>query len=171
MAPAAGRAAFNADNDRLVGVLRPLLTVTGTPGDSAALIHLAIGVDDRTNSVIVAGSQNDLDTIRAIIARLEDAPTVQRTTHVVKLRNAGAVDVANALQPFLPVDLTIVNTGLTATNFLEIQRNIVVVAEPVTNTLLISATPEAFDALLPVIEQLDAQPPQVSVQVLIAEVT
>jgi type II secretory pathway component GspD/PulD (secretin) len=146
------------------------LTVTGTPGDSAALIQLAIGVDDRTNSIIVAGSQNDLDAVRAIIYRLEDAPSIQRTTHVVKLRNAGAVDVANALQPFLQSTLTIVNTGLASTNFLENNRAIWVAAEPVSNNLLVSCTPEAFNALLPVIERLDAQPLQVSVEVLIAEV-
>jgi type II secretion system protein D len=149
---------------------RPLLTATGVPGEGAGLIPLGVSVDYRTNSIIVAGSQNDLDAIRAIIARLDAAPYSARTTHVVKLRNAGAADVAGVLQTFFQTSLTAITTGLTQTNFIEITKNIVVVAEPVTNNLLIDATPDAFKALAPVIEQLDAIPLQVAVEVLIAEV-
>src|SRR5262249_14369676 len=150
--------------------LRPLLTATGVAGEGAGLIPLGVSVDYRTNSIIVAGSQNDLDAIRAIIARLDAAPYSARTTHVVKLRNAGAADVAGVLTSFFSTSLTAITTGLTQTNFIEITKNIVVVAEPVTNNLLIDATPEAFAALAPVIEQLDAIPLQVAVEVLIAEV-
>jgi type II secretory pathway component GspD/PulD (secretin) len=152
------------------GAVRPLLTTTGAPGDSAALVTPSITIDDRTNSVIVAASQNDLDAIQAIVYRLDDAPARQTVNHVIKLKNAGAVDVANALQPFLTQVLTIQNTGLTVTNNLEISRAIYVSAEPVSNNLLVSATPEAMAGLLPIIEQLDAQPLQVAVEVLIAEV-
>jgi len=149
---------------------RPLLTVTGVPGEGAGLIPLGISVDTQTNSIIVAASQNDLDAIRAIIGRLEDAPISRRVAHVVKLRNAGAADVAQVLTNFLSTSLTVITTGITQTNFVEMTRNIVVVAEPMTNNLLIDATPEAFAALAPVIEQLDAVPMQVEVEVLIAEV-
>lgn len=149
---------------------RPLLTLTGAPGDSANLIGLNISVDDRTNSIIVAGSQNDLDAIRAIVARLEDADIQQRQTHVYKVKNAGAADLANALQPFLNTSLDVIQTGLTQTNNTEVQRNIVIAAEPVSNNLLVSATPQAFAALMPVIEKLDSIPLQVSVEVMIAEV-
>ena len=38
--------------------------------------------DARTNSIIVAGSRNDLDTIAAIIARLEDAQELDRKSVV-----------------------------------------------------------------------------------------
>src|SRR5262249_13791758 len=99
-----------------------------------------------------------------------DAPIVQRVTHVVKLRNAGAVDVANALSPFLANTLTVINTNITATNFLDITRQIVVAAEPISNNLLVNCTPEAFNALLPIIERLHAQPLQVAVEVLIADI-
>jgi type II secretory pathway component GspD/PulD (secretin) len=150
--------------------LRPLLTATGSVSDGAGLLDLRISVDDRTNSIIVAATQNDLDAIRAIIARLEDAEIQQRATHVIKLRNASAVDVAGALTPFLTESLTVINTGLTVTNYLTTSRNIIVAPEPVTNNLLISATPAALATLIPIIEQLDAQPLQVSIEVLIAEV-
>ena len=53
--------------------VRPLLTLTGDPAAGATLLDLRITPDPRTNSLIVAGSRNDLDTIAAIIARLDDA--------------------------------------------------------------------------------------------------
>jgi type II secretory pathway component GspD/PulD (secretin) len=66
--------------------------------------------------------------------------------------------------------LTVISTGVVQTNYMELQRNVVVVAEPVTNNLLINATPQAMAALIPVIERLDAQPLQVAIETLIAEV-
>ena len=44
-----------------------------TPQVWVPIIELRISVDQRTNSLIVAGSRNDLDIIEAIISRLEDA--------------------------------------------------------------------------------------------------
>src|SRR5262249_42272470 len=52
---------------------RQLLLVGGQPSEGASLISLSISVDDRSNSLIVAGSRNDLDVIQAVIARLEDS--------------------------------------------------------------------------------------------------
>ncbi|MEZ6143149.1 MAG: secretin N-terminal domain-containing protein [Zavarzinella sp.] len=149
---------------------RPLLTLTGQPGVSANLINLQITVDERSNSIIVAGSQNDLDAIAAIIARLEDSAVDLRGNHVIKLRNAGAADVANVLQTYLNNSLSVIQSGNQLSGFQQIQRNIVIAAEPVTNNLLISATPQAYAAILPIINQLDAQPLQVSIEVMIAEV-
>ena len=152
------------------GVVRPLLTLTGAPPDGASLIDLRISVDDRTNSILVAGSQNDLDTIRAIIARLEAADVDQRYNEVYKLRNAAAADVAASLQTFIQQSLSVLSGSQFLTAYQQVQRNIVVVAEPVSNTLLISATPQYFAELRRLIEKIDAQPPQVVIQVLIAEV-
>src|SRR5262249_12208140 len=56
------------------------------------------------------------------------------------------------------------------TNYLNVQQVVIAVPEPVTNNLLISATPEAIQNLIPIIEKLDATPLQVAVEVLIAEV-
>jgi len=78
--------------------------------------------------------------------------------------------VASALQNVLTQTMTVINTGLVQTNYLELQRNVVVWPEPVTNNLLINATPQALQALIPVIERLDAQPLQVAIEVLMAEV-
>ena len=78
---------------------RPPITLAGQPAEGATLIDLRITVDDRTNSIIVAGSRNDLDVIEAIITRLEDANVeAPAQTRSYRLQNATAADVATALQ-------------------------------------------------------------------------
>ena len=58
------------------GALRPLvLTLGGVNPEGAPLIDLRVSVDTRTNSVIVAGSRNDLEVAEAVIAKLEDSDT------------------------------------------------------------------------------------------------
>jgi general secretion pathway protein D len=152
---------------------RPLLVTQGT-GDispGATLIGLTIAVDDRTNSLVVSGAQNDLDTIHAIIQKLEASDTPDRYYDVFKLKNAAAADVYTALNTFLANSLAVL-TGSPNFNstFIQLQKNVVIVAEPVSNTLLISATPFYFMEMKRIIERIDAQPPQVVIQVLIAEV-
>ena len=53
----------------------------------------------------------------------------------------------------------------------QIEREVVVVPELVSNSLIISATPRFFEEIRAIVEQLDARPPMVGIQVLIAEVT
>jgi Flp pilus assembly secretin CpaC len=55
--------------------------------------------------------------------------------------------------------------------FQQIEQEVVVVPEVVTNSLIISATPRYFEEIMQIIEQLDARPPMVMIQVLIGEVT
>jgi type II secretion system protein D len=147
------------------------LLVGGQPSEGAALISLSISVDDRSNSIIVAGSRNDLDVIQAVISRLEDSEVESRHSTVVRIKNQAAADVATALQTFINNSLTVYSTGGVLSSFQEVQRNIVVVAEPISNTLLVSATPRYFADIMSIIEKIDSMPPQVVIQVLIAEVT
>ena len=149
---------------------RPLLTLGSDPGPGASLIDLRISVDDRTNSLIVAGSQNDLDTIGAIIARLEATDAPQRMFDVYKLRSAAAADVAANLQNFLTQSLTAYTGPGFNTAYQQLLRNVVIVAEPVSNTIMVSASPQYFSELKRIIERIDALPPQVVIQVTIAEV-
>lgn len=157
-------------NQNQQGVVRPILTLSPNPSDGAALIDLRLSVDDRTNSLIVAGSLNDLDTIRTVIARLEAAETQARYSEVVKLRNAAAADVATAIQTFFQQALAAYTAGGFNSLYQQFQRNVVVQAEPVSNTVLISATPEYYGEIKRIIERIDSQPPQVMIQVMIAEV-
>ncbi len=149
-----------------------IISLNGNPSDGASLIALRISVDDRTNSVIVAGTQNDLDAVAAIIARLEDNDIRPRVNEVIKMKNSAAADVATALQTYFTNALAIIPIAMNGTisPFQEFNQAVVLVPEPVTNTVLISASPEYYPQVLRMIDMLDAQPYQVSVQCLIAEV-
>ena len=152
------------------GIPRPLLVLGGTPPEGAPLVDLRLTIDQRTNSVIVAGTAHDVDIIEAIISRLEDADVQPRHNEVYRLKNAAAADVAAALQSFITRSLQVLAQGQQLTAFQEIARDVVVVPEPVTNSLLISATPEYFADILRLIKDIDAESPQVVIQVLVAEV-
>jgi general secretion pathway protein D len=168
---APGGTPFGSTTGTSTSGVRPLVpTIGGTSPEGAALIELRLTVDNRTNSIIVAGSRNDLMVIETLIAKLEDTPLQERQNEVYKVHNAAAADVAQALSTFLTNALTVYRNANAYTNFLEIQRDVVVVAEPVTNTLLISATPRLFGEVMRIVNELDAEPPQVVIQVLMAEV-
>src|SRR5262249_25720152 len=53
-------------------------TLGGTAAEGASLVQLTITPDLRTNSIIVAGSRNDLDVVTALVSRLEDSETATR---------------------------------------------------------------------------------------------
>ena len=152
---------------------RPLITVDGNIAPGAALIGLQIAVDDRTNSLLIAGSETDLETIRALIDNLEQAPIEQRLFEVYKLRNQAAADVANALTSFITSSLAAYQVNGAAasyyTAYQQLAAQIVIVAEPVSNTILLSATPKYFTEMKRLIERIDAQPPQVVIQVTLAD--
>jgi type II secretory pathway component GspD/PulD (secretin) len=142
----------------------------GVSPEGTPLIELHIAVDLRTNSIVVSGSRADLDNIEGIISRLDDAEVKPRRNEVYYLRNAAAADVANALTTFIGNSLAVLTKGAVLTNFQEYERDVVVVPEPVTNKLLISATPEYYAEVMRLIQELDAEPAQVVIQVLLAEV-
>lgn len=154
-----------------VSQLRPLtLTVEGKTPEGAPLIELRISVDQRTNSLIVGGSRNDLLVIEAIVKMLDDTPKQTRYTDVYHVRNSSAADLATALNSILTSDLQVQREDPQWTAYQDIIRQVIVVPEPTTNRLLINATAEGFAAIMQVIEKLDAEPPQVAISVLVAEV-
>jgi general secretion pathway protein D len=146
-----------------------------TTGGESSLIPLRVSVDTRTNSVIASGSASDLEVIEVLLLRLDEEGIEDRITEVIWLRNAAADDVATALNNFLTTQRQIVqqtllfNQSITRTE--QFDREIIVVPEAATNSLVISASPRYYQTIRKVIESLDRRPPMVMVQVLIAEVT
>ena len=78
--------------------------------------------------------------------------------------------MVTALQGFFTNSLAIISTSNQLSGFQEFRQAVVLAAEPVTNSVLISASQEWYPRVLQMIERLDMQPVQVSVQCLIAEV-
>src|SRR5207249_2518964 len=87
-----------------------------------------------------------------------------------RLKNAQVADVAAAVNDFITKTLSVWTKGSQLTPFQEIQRDVIVATEPITNTLLISATPQHFDEIIQIIANLDTLPPQVVIQAMVAEV-
>ena len=170
----------NGEATALVDMLRNLLGVqtaavgpqlAGAEGESS-LAPLRFAVDARTNSIIASGSTGDLTIIEAILLRLDESEAQNRRNHVYRLRNAPAIDVAVSVNEFLRSErvVQLAAPGL-RTPFQQIESEVVVVPEPVSNSLIVSATPRFFEEIQRIILELDQQPPQVVIQVLIAEVT
>jgi general secretion pathway protein D len=154
----------------VAGVPTTQYTISGAAPEGAPLVGVNITVDVRTNSLVVAAGRNEMDVIDAVIHRLEAGEPLRRENRIVHLRYASAPDVANALQSFLNNALTVIQRANQYTSFLEYERDVVVFAEPITNQLLVSASPQYFPEVMRLIDQLDIQPPEVIIQVLIAEV-
>ncbi len=141
------------------------------PGESS-LAPLRFTVDARSNSIIASGSEGDLRIVDALIVRLDESDTMQRKNMVYQLKNSPAVDVALAINEFLRTTRQVEEASPGTTNpFQQLEKEVVVVPEPVSNKLVLSATPRYFEEIEALIEKLDEQPPQVMIQVLIAEVT
>jgi len=141
-----------------------------TSGDNP-LVGLRFSVDQRTNSIIVSGSSGDLNVVEAILLRLDESDIRQRKSTVYRLKNAPAIDVANSITQLLNSERQLQQVAPQQLSpFQQIEKEVVVVPEQVSNSLIISATPRYFDEIRAIIEQLDMRPPMVMIQVLIAEV-
>lgn len=136
---------------------------------------LTVTIDPRTNSLLVGGTDHYVTLVSQIIEQLDESPANERKSEVVRLKNSQALEVATSIRNFLDQERTRVTQVLgaeaigTAQRLLE--REVAVVAEPVSNTLLVSANPRYFVQIRALIDELDKAQPQVLIQVLLAEVT
>ena len=146
------------------------LQLSSAPGESS-LAPLRFTVDARSNSLIATGSEGDLKIVDALVLRLDENDSMQRRSIVYQLKNSAAVDVALTVNEFLRSNRQVEFSGPGRINpFQQLEKEVIVVPEPVANKLILSATPRYFDEINKLIEKLDQQPPQVMIQVLIAEV-
>jgi type II secretory pathway component GspD/PulD (secretin) len=170
----AGGAGAGAAGGGAAGSGRPLQLSLSGLSEGPQLTDLRITIDERTNSIIAAGSASDIDIILALVAKLEASAeggeALNRRNEVYHLKNATAADVATAINLFQTNTINLLRLNGQLTPFQDLEHEIVVVPEPTTNTLLISATPRFYDDISRIIQELDAEQPQVMIQVLIAEV-
>jgi general secretion pathway protein D len=138
------------------------------------LVPVRFSADERTNSIIASGSTNDLAVVEAILLRLDESDIRLRKTTIYRLKNVYAPNVATSITQFLTQQRTLNQQFQQqgATNpFSEMDQEVIVVAEPTSNSLIISATPRYYDEIMKIVEQIDRRPPMVMIQVLIAQVT
>lgn len=149
----------------------PGVQIAGADDASSTLIPIRFNVDVRTNSIVAIGGAEALRVVEAVILRLDESEIRQRKTEVYKLKNTPANDVATAVGNFLQTQRQVetADPGLVSP-FEQIEKEVIVVPEPVSNSLLISATPRYFDDIKKVVIDIDKAPGQVLIQALLVEV-
>jgi general secretion pathway protein D len=154
--------------------------LTGTQRGQVRII-----TDERTNALIVLAARNTLDEMRSLIRRLDVPIEGGGRIQVYYLRHADAEELADTLNSLLSgspsASQAAGDAARAAAAGLQPQQLRAVselagavtsvTADVGTNSLVIQASPEGFEALLRVIEKLDIERPQVLVEALIIEVT
>ncbi|NNM24460.1 MAG: hypothetical protein HKO59_00500, partial [Phycisphaerales bacterium] len=137
--------------------------------------QLSITVDSRTNSLLVSGTPTYLDLVEEVVIELDALKANEREVLVYQLHNAQADEVARVLGEFVEeeqrklVDTLSADQIGSAARLLE--REVTIQGDTLSNSVLVSASPRYMDRVRQMIEQLDIDPPQVLIQVMLAEVT
>jgi len=150
----------------------PLIQSAAGTGEST-LVPLRFALDQRTNSIIASGNGADLRVVEAILLKLDASDVSRRKSAVVELQIQEAQNVADAITQFVLQRRQALQTIAvdTVSQFDLLDQEVVVVAEPASNKLIVNATDRYFDDIMEVIRELDKRPDMVMVQVMIAEVT
>ena len=113
--------------------------------------------DERTNSVIVGVSRDNVSVIKKLIKQLDAADTIATVQiKLFSLTNGDATKIAGTLQGlFDGKRRQMLAAGLKQS---ELDEPISVTADERTNMLIVSASRTGFAAIEPLIKELDAQP-------------
>ena len=145
--------------------------IAGTQDASSSLVPVQFTADIRTNTVLAVGSAESLSVVEAILLRLDTSESRQRETVVIPLRNVEAELVAAALEDFLEQQQDLQDSSEEMISNIErLRQEVIVAPDNNSNSLIVSASPEYFDQITHIINELDASPPQVVIQALLVEV-
>ena len=132
-----------------------------------ATSRVSVGVDERSNSILISASSGKRLEIRALISHLDTPVESGGNTQVVYLRYANAENVARILTGLSNSTNTAAGTGGTGTN----ENNSQIQADMDSNALVITAPVAHFKSLRSVIQKLDMPRAQVHIEAIIAEVS
>ena len=137
--------------------------------------ELSITVDRRTNTLLVSGTREYLDEVRQVVENLDAIQALEREQRVFNLRNAQAAEIQTTLRGYFESEAERRRLTLgpqRAESFMrQLEQEVTVVGDIKSNKLVISASPRYIEAVAKIVEELDASPPQVMIQVLLAEIT
>jgi type II secretion system protein D len=123
----------------------------------------------------VGGTDEYVELVSQIVTTLDSCPAQERRLQVMRMKNAQAMQIQTAVRSFLDQEKQRVTQVLGADAVGAVQnmldREVAIVAETNSNTLLLSASPQYFDDIKQLIDQLDQPQPQVLIQVILAEVS
>ncbi|MCW8924963.1 MAG: type II secretion system secretin GspD, partial [Xanthomonadales bacterium] len=137
------------------------------PQDSAdSSSRISVGVDERSNSILLSGNSGKRLEIRTLISHLDTPVESGGNTQVIYLRYANAENVARILTGLSNSDAA-AGTGAAAAA----DDNSQIQADLESNALVITAPAARFKSLRAVIQKLDMPRAQVHIEAIIAEVS
>jgi general secretion pathway protein D len=147
--------------------------------DYAGLKRNVVVPDVRTNSVVVTATEQNMLEFERMIKSLDAPNVLSDIARTFQLKYAKATTVAQSLnnlfrgntQRMSFFDLISGNNQSSPGDPITSLRNITVVAEEKTNTLLVTGQPQVFPMVQSMIEKLDRRTPQVFIEVAIVDVT
>jgi general secretion pathway protein D len=140
-----------------------------TPKDTSASI--VIVSDARTNSIITLASEVDTLRIKELINLLDkEAPKGEGDIHVYYLQNANAEDLAKVLTS-IPKEKTTTTTAPSAETTVVLSRDVQIIADKATNSIIIAASKDDYRVLEDIIQKLDIVRKMVYIEALIMEVS
>jgi len=133
-----------------------------------ALAPIRIVADDRTNALIILATENDTARIRALLNLMDkEIPRGEGAIRVYYLQNAKAEDLVKVLTG-LPQQSKITDPRVAPATALS--KNVQIMADKATNSLIITADTADYLVLEDVIRKLDIARPMVYLEGLIMEV-
>jgi len=140
-------------------------TVRQKKGMIASAIKIV--ADERTNTIITLASENDTARIRQLIKLLDkDVPKGEERLRIYRLQNANAEDLSKVLMNIPSKAAKGAKKGKTPL----LSKDISIVPDKATNSLIITAERDDYKVLEGVIKQLDVPRPMVYIEALIMEV-
>jgi general secretion pathway protein D len=137
---------------------------------------MKVVADERSNSVLISGDQNQRLRVRALIAHLDTPLEAGGDTRVRYLHYADADKIA----PKLKEQMTGIAQaaagaaggapGAGASPQAQAEKNSLIWADPANNALVITAPPKVMRQIMAIVDKLDIRRPQVLVQAIIADV-
>ncbi len=136
---------------------------------------MKVVADERSNSVLVSGDQNQRLRVRTLIATLDTPLEAGGDTRVRYLHYANADKIA----PKLKEQMTGIAQasgpsgaapGGQASPQAQAEKNSMIWADPANNALVITAPPKIMRQIMAIIDKLDIRRPQVLVESIIADV-
>ena len=147
---------------------------SGAAGDSSARFVLA--ADTRTNSLLLrTDNPARLSRVRALAEKLDIETGTPGNMHVVYLKNAEAVKMAQTLRAVMSGEVTVAAApaagSASPSSTAAPAGGGIIQADAASNALIITASSAIYNNLRAVIEMLDVRRAQVFVEALIVEVT
>lgn len=147
---------------------------TAAPGQVVAAGGTKVIAYPRSNSLVVMGSDSDLETVRSLVLELDHRPEQGRSDlNVYYLENADAETLAKTLNEILTGVKSQARTGkaVPGAAAAAVTEAVSITADKPTNSLIINASPEDFSTIRAIVRQLDVRRKQVFVEALILELS